>query len=75
MTHGPGLIGSLLVGINAVSAYALSYDKPLIGIHHLKGHIYAANIDNDLKFPLIALLVSVGILNLFIWKIMGSMKF
>lgn len=60
VTHGPGLIGSLLVGINAASAYALSYDKPLIGIHHLKGHIYAANIDNDLKFPLIALLVSGG---------------
>ncbi len=60
VTNGPGLIGSLLVGINAASAYALSYDKPLIGIHHLKGHIYAANIDNDLKFPLIALLVSGG---------------
>ncbi len=60
VTHGPGLIGSLLVGINAASAYALSYDKPIIGVHHLKGHIYAANIDNDLKFPLIALLVSGG---------------
>lgn len=60
VTNGPGLIGSLLVGINAASAYALSYDKPLIGVHHLKGHIYAANIDNDLKFPLVALLVSGG---------------
>lgn len=60
VTHGPGLIGSLLVGINAASAYALSYDKPLIGINHIKGHIYAANIDNDLKFPLVALIVSGG---------------
>lgn len=60
VTNGPGLIGSLLVGINAASAYALSYNKPLIGVHHLKGHIYAANIDNDLKFPLVALLVSGG---------------
>ncbi|MGI6360328.1 MAG: tRNA (adenosine(37)-N6)-threonylcarbamoyltransferase complex transferase subunit TsaD [Acholeplasmatales bacterium] len=60
VTHGPGLIGSLLVGINAASAYALSYDKPLIGINHIKGHIYAANLDNDLKFPLVALIVSGG---------------
>ena len=60
VTEGPGLIGALLVGINAANAYALSHNKPIIGINHLAGHIYAANIDHELKFPLVALLVSGG---------------
>ncbi|MFA5719749.1 MAG: tRNA (adenosine(37)-N6)-threonylcarbamoyltransferase complex transferase subunit TsaD, partial [Acholeplasmataceae bacterium] len=60
VTEGPGLIGALLVGINAANAYAFSHHKPIIGINHLAGHIYAANIDHELKFPLVALLVSGG---------------
>jgi len=60
VTEGPGLIGSLLVGINAAKVFALMFNKPLIGVNHLAGHIYANNIDNDMKFPLIALLVSGG---------------
>lgn len=60
VTEGPGLIGALLVGINAASAYAFSHHKPMIGINHLSGHIYAANIDHELTFPLVALLVSGG---------------
>lgn len=60
VTEGPGLIGALLVGINAASAFAFAHNKPLIGVNHLAGHIYAANIDTTLKFPLVALLVSGG---------------
>ncbi|MBU1141350.1 MAG: tRNA (adenosine(37)-N6)-threonylcarbamoyltransferase complex transferase subunit TsaD [Firmicutes bacterium] len=60
VTKGPGLIGSLLVGINAATAFAFANQKPIIGVNHLIGHIYAANIENDLKFPALALLVSGG---------------
>jgi len=60
VTKGPGLIGSLLVGINAATAFAFAHQIPLIGVNHLIGHIYAANIENDLKFPALALLVSGG---------------
>ncbi len=60
VTRGPGLIGSLLVGINAASAFAFAHGKPIIGVNHLIGHIYAAGIDNELKFPALALLISGG---------------
>lgn len=60
VTKGPGLIGSLLVGVNAAKTLALIYNKPLIGINHLAGHIYANSIEHDMKFPSIALLVSGG---------------
>ena len=60
VTKGPGLIGSLLIGVNAAKAFALMYDKPIIGVHHLAGHIYANAIEHDMVFPAIALLVSGG---------------
>lgn len=60
VTKGPGLIGSLLVGINAAQAFAYAHNKPLIGVNHLFGHIYAANIEHELKFPSLCLLVSGG---------------
>lgn len=60
VTEGPGLIGALLIGINAASAFAYANSIPLIGINHLHGHIYAAAIDNEIKFPAIILLVSGG---------------
>lgn len=60
VTEGPGLIGSLLVGVNAAKSFALMYNKPLIGINHLAGHIYANNIEHEMTFPLMALLVSGG---------------
>ena len=59
-TVGPGLVGCLLVGMNAAKSLALVYDKPFIGINHLSGHISANFIDTDLKPPFIALLVSGG---------------
>lgn len=59
-TVGPGLVGSLLVGLNAAKTLALVYDKPFIGINHLSAHVCANYIDTDLKPPFIALLVSGG---------------
>lgn len=60
VTKGPGLIGSLLVGINAATTFSYVNNIPLIGVNHLMGHIYAGNIEDDLKFPALALLVSGG---------------
>ncbi len=60
VTEGPGLIGSLLVGVNAAKTFSMIYHKPLIAIHHLAGHIYANAIEHEMKFPCIALLVSGG---------------
>lgn len=60
VTQGPGLIGALLVGINAAKALAFAYDKPLIPVHHIAGHIYANNLEQGMNFPLIALIVSGG---------------
>lgn len=59
-TVGPGLVGSLLVGLNAAKALAITYDKPFIGVNHLNAHVCANYIDTDLKPPMIALLVSGG---------------
>lgn len=60
VTQGPGLIGSLLVGINAATTFAFAHQKKIIGVNHLIGHIYAANIEHEIKFPALALLVSGG---------------
>ena len=59
-TVGPGLVGCLLVGMNAAKSLALAYDKPFIGVNHLNAHLAANFIDTDLKPPFIALLVSGG---------------
>ncbi len=60
ITYGPGLIGSLLVGLEAAKTLAYIYQKPLIPIHHIAGHIYANSLVHELKFPLLALVVSGG---------------
>ncbi len=59
-TLGPGLIGSLHVGVMAAKTIAFAFHKPLIPIHHITGHIYANAFVTDLKFPLMALVVSGG---------------
>lgn len=59
-TVGPGLVGCLLVGLNATKTLALVYDKPFIGVNHLNAHLCGNYIDTDLKPPYIALLVSGG---------------
>ena len=63
VTQGPGLIGALLIGINAPKALAFAYDKPQFLLHHIVGHIYANHLEEPLTFPLITLIVSGGILN------------
>ena len=60
VTYGPGLIGSLLVGLEAAKTLSLIYNKPLIPVHHIAGHIYANDLVKRLQFPLIALVVSGG---------------
>lgn len=60
VTQGPGLIGALLVGVNAAKALAFAHNKPLIPVHHIAGHIYANQLDKGLTFPLMALIVSGG---------------
>ena len=60
VTYGPGLIGSLLVGVQAAKTLSLIYNKPLVPVHHIAGHIYANNLVKPMSFPLIALVVSGG---------------
>lgn len=60
VTYKPGLLGSLLVGIEFAKTLAFVYNKPLIKVNHLIGHIYANAIDKNLEFPLISLVVSGG---------------
>lgn len=60
VTYGPGLIGSLLVGVTAAKTLAYVYDKPLVPVHHIAGHIYANNLVSPMEFPLMALVVSGG---------------
>lgn len=60
VTEGPGLVGSLLIGINAAKALAFVHNIPLVGVHHIAGHIYANQLVEPLEFPLLALVVSGG---------------
>jgi N6-L-threonylcarbamoyladenine synthase len=60
-TSGPGLIGSLLVGVSAAKALALVWDVPFVGVNHLEAHLYASFLEQpDLEMPLVVLLVSGG---------------
>lgn len=60
VTQGPGLIGSLLVGISFARALSLGWKLPLLGISHLKAHLYAAFIEHQITFPFVGLVVSGG---------------
>ncbi|WP_377891863.1 tRNA (adenosine(37)-N6)-threonylcarbamoyltransferase complex transferase subunit TsaD [Alkalihalobacillus sp. R86527] len=60
VTEGPGLVGALLIGVNTAKALAFAHQKPLIGTHHIAGHIYANQLVSELKYPLLALVVSGG---------------
>lgn len=72
VTEGPGLVGALLIGIHAAKALAFVKDKPLIGVHHIAGHIYANRLENEFNFPLLALIVSGGHTELIIMKEHGQ---
>lgn len=60
VTRGPGLIGCLHIGLQAAKTLAMLYDKPLIPVHHLAGHIYANEYVGEFKFPLLCIVVSGG---------------
>ena len=68
VTVGPGLIGSLHVGVLAAKTLALAYHKPLVPVQHLTGHIYANAFVDKLQFPLLALVVSGGHTELVLMK-------
>ncbi len=65
VTQGPGLIGSLLVGLASAKTLAFSLDKPLLGVNHLEAHISAVHLENEVDFPFIALIASGGHTNLY----------
>jgi N6-L-threonylcarbamoyladenine synthase len=60
VANGPGLIGSLLVGLETAKTLAWLYNKPLVPVHHIAGHIYANNLVKKMEFPLISLVISGG---------------
>jgi len=74
VTEGPGLVGALLVGINTAKALAFAHQKPLIGVHHIAGHIYANRLIEDFEFPLVALVVSGGHTELILMREHGQFE-
>lgn len=67
VTAGPGLVGSLLVGVSYAKAMAFALRKPLVGVNHIEGHIYSVVFDNPpVEYPALALVVSGGHTNLFL---------
>ncbi len=66
VTRGPGLIGSLLVGVSYAKALAFGLDIPIVGVNHIEGHVYSVNFENPpVEYPALALIVSGGHTNLF----------
>ena len=74
VTEGPGLVGALLIGVNAAKAFAFANGLPIIGVHHIAGHIYANQLMQPMEFPLLALIVSGGHTELVIMEGHGSFK-
>ena len=73
VTYGPGLVGALLVGVSAAKAISFAKNKPLIGVHHIEGHISANFIENkDLEPPFVCLVVSGGHSHLVVVKDYGE---
>ncbi|MCK8617355.1 tRNA (adenosine(37)-N6)-threonylcarbamoyltransferase complex transferase subunit TsaD [Fructobacillus sp. M158] len=68
VTYGPGLVGSLLVGLMGAKTFAMAHDLPLIPVNHLAGHISAANFNRPIQYPAIALMVSGGHTELVLMK-------
>ena len=66
VTQGPGLVGSLLVGVCYAKGLALALGKPIVGVNHIEGHVYSVNFENPpVEYPALALIVSGGHTNLF----------
>lgn len=60
VTYGPGLVGSLLIGLSVAKALSFSLGIPFVGIHHIEGHLFASRIEHTLEPPFVALVVSGG---------------
>ncbi|AEP89688.1 MULTISPECIES: tRNA (adenosine(37)-N6)-threonylcarbamoyltransferase complex transferase subunit TsaD [Bacillus] len=74
VTEGPGLVGALLIGVNAAKALSFAHNIPLVGVHHIAGHIYANRLVEDIVFPALALVVSGGHTELVYMKEHGSFE-
>lgn len=75
VTVGPGLVGSLLVGVSYAKAMAFALQKPLVGVNHIEGHIYSVAFENPpVEYPALALIVSGGHSNLFLIPEPGQYK-
>ena len=73
VTYGPGLVGALLVGVAEAKAIAYAAKKPLVGVHHIEGHVSANFIEHpDLEPPFVCLIVSGGHTHLVIVKDYGG---
>ena len=78
VTYGPGLIGSLLIGVEIAKTLSLTYKKPLIAVNHMIGHIYSNNLNTDFIFPSLILTISGGHTDLVLmedhmkFKVLGS---
>jgi len=73
VTQGPGLIGSLMIGLNYAKGLCVGLNIPLIGVNHLMGHIASGFITNDINYPYLCLLVSGG--HTQIWKMENSSEY
>ncbi len=71
-TYGPGLVGSLLVGLCVAKAIAFARDLPFVGVNHLEGHLLSVHLDRQVAFPYLALLVSGGHTSLYLAREFGS---
>src|SRR5215210_3721574 len=75
VTAGPGLVGSLLVGVSYAKAMAFALGKPLVGVNHIEGHVYSVVFENPpVEYPALALIVSGGHTNLFLVPAPGRYK-
>lgn len=74
VTEGPGLVGALLIGVNAAKALAFAHNIPLVSVHHIAGHIYANRLIKEMSFPLLSLVVSGGHTELVLMKEHGHFE-
>lgn len=74
VTEGPGLVGALLIGVNAAKAVAFAHGIPIVGTHHIAGHIYANRLIQEIQYPALSLVVSGGHTELVLLEEPGSFK-
>ncbi|MFK4388324.1 N6-L-threonylcarbamoyladenine synthase [Peribacillus frigoritolerans] len=74
VTEGPGLVGALLIGVNAAKAVAFAHGIPIVGTHHIAGHIYANRLIQEIEYPALSLVVSGGHTELVFLEEPGSFK-